>query len=109
MLPNSYTSASSVRDAQFQIGGEHPVFGHNPWTQQAKGCGKQGDKISAGFQYILQYNETDNGHSIPGMRKGGYEIESQNTLHFDNSQLPSWGENQVEFDSLQFPKDMCKI
>ncbi|XP_021963346.1 calcium-activated chloride channel regulator 2 [Folsomia candida] len=65
MLPNSYTSASSIRDSQFRIGGEHPVFGHNPWTQQSKGCGQQGDMISAGFQYVLQYNDTEAGHSTP--------------------------------------------
>jgi len=66
VLPGSYTSGSSVRDAEFRVGGEHPVFGHSPWTQQSKGCGKQGDMISLGYQYIMQYNDTERLPTIPG-------------------------------------------
>jgi hypothetical protein len=63
LLPAAPTSASSIRDAHFRVGGEHPVFGHNPWTQQSKGCGKQGDMISVGYQYVLQHNDTEQGHN----------------------------------------------
>lgn len=57
---NSFTSRSSINDATFRIGTEHPIFGHLPWTQQSRSCGLPGDFISMGYHYILQFNETEN-------------------------------------------------
>jgi hypothetical protein len=57
---NSFTSRSRVNDAIIRIGSDHPVFGSSPWTQQSRGCGLPGDFISVGYNYILQFNETEN-------------------------------------------------
>jgi len=57
---NSFTSRSRVNDAVIRIGSDHPVFGSSPWTQQSRGCGLPGDFISVGYNYILQFNETEN-------------------------------------------------
>jgi len=65
-LPASHTSASLVAKAEFRIGGEHPLFGHAPFTQQSLGCQKPGDFISMGYQYLMQYNDTGHGTSVAG-------------------------------------------
>ena len=66
LLPAIHTSASTVANAEFRIGSEHPVFGHSPFTQQSQGCRRPGDFVSLGYQYIMQYNETEHGTSVPG-------------------------------------------
>ncbi|CAG7818395.1 unnamed protein product [Allacma fusca] len=70
VLPvGSFTSRSSYNDATIRIGTEHPVFGYLPWTQQSRGCGLGGDFISVGYHYILQFNETENSISGPGIEQ----------------------------------------
>ncbi|CAL8076188.1 unnamed protein product [Orchesella dallaii] len=59
VLTDSYTSASTVKESHFHIDGGHPIFGQRPWTKQFQGCGKQGDKIHLGYQYIVGYNGTN--------------------------------------------------
>lgn len=59
--PSSFTSRGAVNEAAIRIGPDHPIFGHYPWTQQSRGCGLPGDFISVGYNYILQFNDTENG------------------------------------------------
>jgi len=66
IFPLSYVSRSSVVDATLEIGGEHPIFGHTPWTQQSRGCRQPGDKISVGYQYIMEHNGTEMGAGVAG-------------------------------------------
>lgn len=57
---NAFTSSASTETADFHIvGDEHPIFGSAPFTQQSQGCGKPGDFISVGYQFLTQYNESE--------------------------------------------------
>lgn len=38
--------------AHIRVTSPHPVFGSRPWTQQSQGCGRQGDYIQIGGDFL---------------------------------------------------------
>lgn len=47
------TSLMTWNSSDIKIGNAHPVFGYEPWTQQPRGCGLEGDFISLPRTWIL--------------------------------------------------------
>ncbi|KAK3891031.1 hypothetical protein Pcinc_005053, partial [Petrolisthes cinctipes] len=54
------TTASSSTHTHIRVTTNHPVFGSRPWVQQSQGCGRQGDYIQLGSDFLRNNNNNNN-------------------------------------------------
>lgn len=69
-VPSSWTKCGSYliqntkgytawNTSTIRVGRSHPIFGEQPWTQQPRGCGLQGDFISLSSDWLTSTNVSD--------------------------------------------------
>ncbi|CAL4254824.1 unnamed protein product, partial [Meganyctiphanes norvegica] len=75
----SISEGIRLNDAHVMVGPSHPVFGNNPWTQQPRGCGEQGD-----FIYIPEGYLSSPSEEIYGTTGKSWLIQSMNEPFFLN-------------------------
>ncbi|XP_047468982.1 calcium-activated chloride channel regulator 1-like [Penaeus chinensis] len=51
-LLSPLTTSATPNQAHIRVTSPHPVFGNRPWTQQSQGCGRQGDYIQMGGDFL---------------------------------------------------------
>ena len=52
-------SPITTQSPQFIVDSPHAVFGDTPWTQQSGGCGRKGDFIQLGVDFLKGVNISD--------------------------------------------------
>lgn len=57
-------SSSTPLEGHIRVTGPHPAFGVRPWTQQSQGCGRQGDFIQVGGDFLQAVNNVSKTHAV---------------------------------------------
>ncbi|KAK4311056.1 hypothetical protein Pmani_017435, partial [Petrolisthes manimaculis] len=57
------TTTTASTHTHIRVTTNHPVFGSRPWVQQSQGCGRQGDYIQLGSDFLHNNNNNNNNNN----------------------------------------------